>query len=87
MREAEELLALIGQLPQMLDAAPADVDVDQLRRREREEVHRCLRCGGLAIVALVASTTIGARWVDLCSDCYRWLRQYYDQPHAPGDPA
>jgi hypothetical protein len=77
--DAEALLGLIRQLPQLLDPAPVDVDVTDLQRRERDEVHLCFQCGGCATVALVASTVIGARWLDLCTECYRGLRRYFDE--------
>jgi len=36
--------------------------------------HPCLRCGAIAMVAYIAGTERGPRWLDLCRSCDQWLR-------------
>lgn len=71
--ETDAFLNLFKVYPMLLPVAPAECTDREMRDRVTDEVHACLRCGGRAGCALVADTTIGPRWLDLCQPCLYWL--------------
>lgn len=70
---AEGLLYLLKAEPTLLPEAPPDA-TSRIEHRTHDEVHSCLRCGKGAQEAFVADTERGPRWLDLCHQCSRWLR-------------
>jgi hypothetical protein len=80
MSEADALFGLIQAEPTLLDPAPGEPSSADVERRHQDEVHTCLHCGREAACALVIYTQAGARWLDLCPDCYRWVRGWVDEP-------
>ncbi|MGX1885454.1 hypothetical protein [Streptomyces sp. NPDC055287] len=82
---ATGLLLLIAAEPELLAAAPAGADRDELTHRARDEDHLCLGCGAPALCAVIVnSPTAGPRWLDLCSDCWFTVRLANDSPQLPG---
>lgn len=75
MSDADALLYLLRANPTLLPEAPADTTAEQMDHRRHDEVHTCLRCGKRAQAAVVAHTSLGGRWLDLCHACLNWLRQ------------
>lgn len=71
---ADGLLHLLKAEPTLLPEAPAAATAQDIERRRLNEVHTCLRCGNVAVIAYVAHTELGARWLDLCAACDHWLR-------------
>lgn len=64
-------------LDPVADAIARDKDMwgPAINRRGEDEVHACLRCGERAHMAIIAETPDKPRWLDLCFDCVRWLRE------------
>jgi formate dehydrogenase maturation protein FdhE len=82
--DADRFLILIRDNPTLLPAAAVD-STAAMEHRRRDEVHTCLRCGGRAQCAMVAGTSLGSRWLDLCAGCYSWLvREATPAPLWPG---
>jgi hypothetical protein len=73
--DADRFLMLLRDNPALLPEAPDEATAAQMHTRGREEVHPCLRCGGMNQAALVAETTFGPRWLDLCWGCYSWVQR------------
>ncbi len=71
--DADRFLMILRDNPTLLPAAP-DASTAAMERRRLDEVHTCLRCGGRAQCALIAGTSLGSRWLDLCWDCRIWLQ-------------
>lgn len=72
---AEGMLHLLEAEPTLLPEVPdAGVTARQMDHRRLDEIHSCLRCAARANRALVADTSEGPRWLDLCAECYEWLR-------------
>lgn len=70
MDAAERFLVLLRDNPSLLPAATAA----QMDARRLDEVHDCVRCGRRARQVFVADTAAGPRWLDLCLDCSRAVR-------------
>jgi hypothetical protein len=79
MTEADALLHLLKAQPTLLPPAPADADGKHIEHRRQDEAHMCLKCGKRAQAALIAHTEIGPRWLDLCLDCFHWLKSSPDE--------
>lgn len=75
---ADGFLHLLKANPSLLPAAPDPYTAAQMGSRVADEVHSCLRCGDRAQCALVADTTAGPRWLDLCQPCLYWLQKSED---------
>lgn len=77
MREIDSLLYLIRAYPSLCPAVPITKDetaeVLLMQHRGHDEVHMCLACGGEAKAAVIAETTGGKRWLDVCWDHYAAL--------------
>lgn len=71
---ADGFLYLLKAEPTLLPPAPDTTDTAAMEHRAHDEIHACLRCGKRAHCAIIASTEIGPRWLDLCFDCTHWLR-------------
>lgn len=71
---ADGLLHLLKAEPTLLPPAPDDTTAQAIDHRRLHEAHPCLRCGGVANCAFVATTSLGPRWLDLCHPCTHWLR-------------
>jgi hypothetical protein len=72
--DAAGLLHLLSAEPTLMPPAPATATGSDIEHRRHDEAHACLHCGQRAETALIADTTIGRRWLDLCMDCLAWLR-------------
>lgn len=72
--DADRFLMLIRDNPTLLPDAPSD-STAAMEHRCRDEVHACLRCGERAQCAIVAGTSLGSRWLDLCAKCVNWLQR------------
>lgn len=66
---AERFLVLLRDNPSLLPSAPIGATGPQMDHRRMDEVHDCVRCGARATLAVVADTTAGPRWLDLCAPC------------------
>lgn len=73
LTDADRFLILIRDNPTLLPAAPVD-STAAMEHRRLDELHACLHCGGRAHCAIVAGTSLGSRWLDLCHGCVNWLR-------------
>ncbi len=71
--DADRFLMILRDNPTLLDAAPDD-STAAMERRRLDEVHTCLCCGERARCAIVAGTSFGSRWLDLCAGCLNWLQ-------------
>lgn len=67
----EGALLLIKANPTLLDEVVGDQSEVLTQTKNRPfEGHACLPCGELAVVAIVAGTSIGPRWLDVCMKDY-----------------
>lgn len=80
LTDADRFLILIRDNPTLLPDAPVD-STDAMEHRRCDEVHTCLRCGERAHCAIIAGTSLGSRWLDLCHGCVNWLHR--DATPAP----
>jgi hypothetical protein len=71
--DADRFLMLIRDNPTLLPDAPNN-STAAMEHRQRGEIHTCLRCRERAHCAIVAGTSLGNRWFDLCHGCVNWLR-------------
>lgn len=85
---ADGLLYLIRAEPTLLSPAAVDEgSMDEaITSRVRDELHPCLRCGGRAVVAYLATTSAGWRWLDLCAMDAQWLLTTMSGDWSPGPP-
>lgn len=86
---ADGLLFLIREEPTILPPGPSTDEFPEnaIETRVRDEEHPCLRCGNRAVVAYLAQTELGWRWLDLCAEDAQWLLSTMSNswhPH-PGD--
>lgn len=70
--DADRFLILIRDNPTLLPPAPNGTAA-AIDHRGHDEVHSCLRCGQRANQAIIAHTSLGERWLDLCIACVTWL--------------
>lgn len=70
---ADRFLVLLRDNPTLLDPVTGIGDGAEMTRRSRDEVHSCVRCGARPATALIASTLLGERWLDLCMEHYSWI--------------
>lgn len=86
---ADGMLYLLRDNPTLMPPAPPGPTglTAAMEHRSRDEVHACLRCGKRAHCAIIAATTLGNRWLDLCHPCVHWLQTKAPEPLFPGRPA
>lgn len=73
---ADGFLTTLRDEPWLMNAAPLLVTGADMDRRVSESWHSCIRCGKRAGVALVADTTMGPRWLDLCQADRSWIEKH-----------
>ena len=73
---ADGFLTTLRDEPWLMNAAPLLVCGADMDRRVSESWHSCIRCGKRAGVALVADTTLGPRWLDLCQADRSWIEKH-----------
>lgn len=83
MRPIDGLLYLIRAEPTLCPPVLGEGDpVLMMQHRGHDEDHMCLACGKQANVAIIAATSAGGRWLDVCWDHYAELQA--PDPERPG---
>jgi hypothetical protein len=86
MSEVNGFLHLLRAEPSLLSPA-GDTSPQAMDHRAAHEAHPCLRCGRPARCALIAETSLGPRWLDLCHACVSWVRSPEADVWLPSRPA
>jgi hypothetical protein len=76
LTDVDRFLLLLRDNPTLLPPVVGDCPPgDAMGHRSQDEVHSCAQCGKRAQAALIAETTLGPRWLDICMALYAWIQQ------------
>jgi formate dehydrogenase maturation protein FdhE len=71
MNRSDAVLHLVKHFPDLADPVVGTLsDAAQMEHRAHDEIHACMVCDERAAVALIATTSKGKRFVDVCMAHY-----------------